>query len=206
MKKGSAIIPVLFAVLSMWILRGEGVLPFSLSLEEREFVNIREILKFKARAFFSDKEIESMASLILEECKKYNLDPHYILSIIEVESSFVPLVKSDKGAIGLMQVVPSTSLYVARILNMDVSEEEIEKMLYNPFFNLKIGINYYALLRKNFGNRKLATLAYFWGPLNVMRFLEASLFPDDEYFQKVIFTYSHIFSNIYYLAEGGYSQ
>jgi len=47
---------------------------------------------------------EKIVNVIIDVCKRKDLDPVLVTSIIAVESMFDPFAKSNKGAIGLMQV------------------------------------------------------------------------------------------------------
>lgn len=77
---------------------------------------------------------------------------------IAVESSSNHAKISPRGAIGAMQIMPAT----ARAHG------------YNPYrleSNIKAGIDYRSKLKKQFGDMKLALLAYNWGPGNVQKSL-----------------------------------
>src|SRR5947207_15390878 len=40
---------------------------------------------------------------------EYKCDPLWVMSIIKVESGFLPRAQSPRGAVGLMQLLPSTA-------------------------------------------------------------------------------------------------
>src|SRR5512143_1415504 len=48
------------------------------------------------------------ADIINAKCSKYGVDPSLVKSIIKAESNFNPRAVSNKGARGLMQLMPST--------------------------------------------------------------------------------------------------
>jgi len=91
-------------------------------------------------------------------CGRYGLDPHLVVSVIEVESGFDPRAVSPKGAQGLMQLMPET----ARMLGVT-----------NPFDtdqNLAGGIRYLSYLYDLFDkDLSLALAAYNSGEGRVMR-------------------------------------
>lgn len=91
-------------------------------------------------------------------CSRYGLDPHLVVSVIEVESGFNPRAVSPKGARGLMQLMPET----ARMLGVT-----------DPFDtdqNLAGGIRYLSYLYELFDkDLSLALAAYNSGEGRVMR-------------------------------------
>lgn len=177
---------------------------FKKSEPNPEVQNLKSILRFKTIIGLEEKELEHFAEFLFEETQRYGIDPYYVISIIEVESSYNPLARSDKNAVGLMQLIPSTALDVAQNqLGMDISSNQIESLLENPYFNVKIGIPYFSKLLHNFKNLKLATLAYFWGPTNVKKFIQASIFPETNYFDRVMSSYNELFQNFYRIAGLG---
>ncbi|NIP31228.1 MAG: transglycosylase SLT domain-containing protein, partial [Candidatus Dadabacteria bacterium] len=74
-----------------------------------------------------------LAELINKECKRYNLNPYLVLAIIKVESSFNPMAVSPKGAVGLMQVMPETAIYLASKKGMKIDDKSI---IADPLINV----------------------------------------------------------------------
>ena len=102
-----------------------------------------------------------LAKVIVEECKKYDIDPLLIVALIHQESSFRSYVASHKSAVGLMQLKHSTAQEVAKKLNWpSLSRND----LLDPIKNVKLGINYLGKLKKQFNNRTLFLTAYNNGP------------------------------------------
>ena len=99
---------------------------------------------------------------------EYNVDPLFITAIIKVESNFNPKAKSKKGAIGLMQIMPSTAREIAeKYLNIsDFSEYKI----YEPEFNIRLGVYYVKILSEMFNNNiNLVLASYNAGLGNVQK-------------------------------------
>lgn len=72
-------------------------------------------------------------------CRQHGLDPFLVASLIRQESEFDPQAVSYAGAVGLMQVMPSTGREVARRLRLGRSSVA---RLKNPDFNLRLGTDY----------------------------------------------------------------
>jgi len=91
--------------------------------------------------------------------QRHQVDPALVRALIHAESAFNPKARSNKGAQGLMQLMPAT----ARELGVNNAME--------PKQNISGGTKYIAQLLKRFnGNIKLATAAYNAGPNAVKKY------------------------------------
>lgn len=86
--------------------------------------------------------------------EKYNLPRDVFLALVQRESNFNPTATSDRGAIGLTQLMPGT----ARELGVDPRD---------PAANLDAGARYLRQQIDRFGNLPLALAAYNAGPRRV---------------------------------------
>lgn len=110
--------------------------------------------------------------LVTQYCAEHNVDPFLVTALMRVESRFRPHVVSEKGARGLMQVMPDTARWVAQELGMDRFDPE---MLHDPRINLRIGTWYLASLEREFGGDKVIVLAaYNAGRGNVRKWLDTA--------------------------------
>jgi len=110
--------------------------------------------------------------LVTQYCAEHNVDPFLVTALMRVESRFRPHVVSEKGARGLMQVMPDTGRWVAEELGIDGFDPE---MLHDPRVNLRIGTWYLASLEREFGGDKVLVLAaYNAGRGNVRKWLDTS--------------------------------
>jgi soluble lytic murein transglycosylase-like protein len=101
----------------------------------------------------------SYRSIIVSKARKYGLDASLIEAVIRVESDFNPHAVSGKGALGLMQLMPSTAE------EMGVSDP------LNPEQNIEGGSRYLRYLLERFeGDLTLALAAYNAGPTSVERY------------------------------------
>ena len=110
-------------------------------------------------------------NLIIETSLKYNLDPKVVASLINVESSYETNAKSNKNAIGLMQIKLATASYIAA-LNNEVSPTE--KDLYLPEINIKFGCMYLQYLNKKFKDIYTSLAAYNAGETRVRNWLNST--------------------------------
>jgi len=91
--------------------------------------------------------------------ERHRVDGLLVAAIVETESGFKSNRVSPQGAVGLMQVLPSTA------------EEYGAKDLFDPRVNLDVGSRYLGELMTDFkGNVELAVAAYNAGPGAVERY------------------------------------
>lgn len=134
------------------------------SLKNKEFkTSEEEIFKLILRLSdeISTSDARNLAKLIGEECENYELDPFLILAMIQVESRFDPIAVSNRGAIGLMQVMPGTASFVAEELGISINAG---KSLYDPLINVRLGMYYISFLIERFESIHDALVAYSVGP------------------------------------------
>lgn len=100
------------------------------------------------------------------------LDPLLVMAVIRTESKFYPLAESSTGARGLMQLMPETARWVAGRLKIQFRPER----LFEPEYNLRLGIWYLAYLIREFnGNLGAALAAYNGGKENVKGWLAGGI-------------------------------
>jgi soluble lytic murein transglycosylase len=94
---------------------------------------------------------------------EYKFDPLWVMAIIKVESGFFPGARSRRGAVGLMQLLPSTARELASEVGLlDLKDDDLK----NPDTNLHLGVYYLAKLQQMFPEDEMAVLAaYNAGPV-----------------------------------------
>lgn len=93
---------------------------------------------------------------------EYKLDPLWVMAIIKVESGFKAHAQSPRGAMGLMQVLPSTARELSPELGLTLQSDDDLK---DPDINLHIGVYYLTKLQQMFPYDEVAVLsAYNAGP------------------------------------------
>lgn len=88
--------------------------------------------------------------------KLYNLDENLIYAVAFCESGFNPKAKSNKGAVGIMQLMPSTAKWCCERMGIEYSYQK----LYDPNFNIRIGSYYLSYLKDKFKTEKQILWAY----------------------------------------------
>lgn len=94
--------------------------------------------------------------IIKEASTKYSVPEDLIKAVIKQESNYMPNAVSHKGAIGLMQIMPSTGV------GLGVTDKE---MLKDPYTNIMAGTKYLSqMLNRYDGRLDLSLSAYNAGP------------------------------------------
>jgi len=139
-------------------------------LNEKFLESLRESLLSPVHASRYDAAISAIA-------REKGLDPSLVKAVMKVESNFKPYALSYKGAIGLMQLMPST----ARLLGVDP---------FDPVENLKGGSEYLRQMMLRFdGNLVLALSAYNAGPLAVEKYGTIPPYSETRYYVKHVLEY-----------------
>jgi soluble lytic murein transglycosylase-like protein len=130
------------------------------------------------RSFPDNRSVSSRAfdGFIEHYARLHHVDASLVRAIMHTESAFNPAARSHAGAIGLMQLMPST----ARELGV------------NPFVpeqNIEGGVRYFAQLLRMFGGVELALVAYNAGPGFAQRYArgQTALYGETrEYVRRVL--------------------
>lgn len=103
--------------------------------------------------------------LILKAAQEEGFHPLFLFSTIRQESLFDGMVQSSAGAIGLMQIIPSTGQEIVSQLNWPPNYTDTD--LNRPFVNITLGARYLARQRDYFNGGLYQALAgYNAGPGN----------------------------------------
>ncbi len=107
--------------------------------------------------------------IVLENAGVQSLDAAWVYGILRQESAFWTDARSGAGAIGLMQLMPSTAAETARRLDERLRDSY---ELVDPARNIRLGSAYLKRVLDAFnGHEVLATAAYNAGPRRVRRWL-----------------------------------
>ena len=103
---------------------------------------------------------------------KYGVDPFLVQAIIRQESGFRPEVKSYAGAVGLMQLMPGTARYTARVFLEDEGASYRKRDLIKPEKNIRLGTMYIRVHTAHaVDNVALALAGYNAGPAPLQRWV-----------------------------------
>ncbi len=136
------------------------------------------ISRSEAKALFVDNHLSTVReytgseitarrilSAVYENSMQYDLPADLILAVIKVESAFNPRAYSSAGAIGLMQVMPVTGIYVGRSLGYSIKNEDD---LYNIERNIKIGVVFLKECINRLGEQR--GLGYYYAGRHVQHY------------------------------------
>lgn len=120
-----------------------------------------------------------ISHIVSEKASKYDLDPSLVHAVIKAESNGNPYAVSKKGAMGLMQLMPSTAN------DLRVSNP------FDPEDNIDGGARYLRYLIDKFGgDLTLALAAYNAGPKRVENSRDVPPIPETrQYVNKVMSIY-----------------
>jgi hypothetical protein len=137
----------------------------------------------KSRIKETPQNIVNFDELIVYFAKKNNLEPALVKAVIKAESDFDQYCVSNKGAKGLMQLMPGT----AQCLGVfDI---------YSPHQNIEGGTRYLAEQLRNFGDIKLALAAYNAGPDAVRKYKGIPPYRETKHYITAVLTYWQYFAN-----------
>jgi soluble lytic murein transglycosylase len=115
--------------------------------------------------------------------RQFKINPLLLISVARQESKFDPETKSSVGALGLMQVIPTTAQFAAAKIDLPTYS------LTNPADNIKLGSWYLAHVHDQVKNNSLLAIAgYNAGPGNVSKWVkEIGINDPDEFIEKIPF-------------------
>jgi soluble lytic murein transglycosylase len=130
--------------------------------------------------------------LIQDNARKYNVDSCLIAALINGESRWAPKARSNAGAQGLMQIIPSTANSISRVFNISYSPSKINEAA----TNIEIGT---ALTRYNldhYGSLRNILVAYNAGGGRV-RLANNQLPRETQFYITKISRYYELYANLY---------
>lgn len=145
--------------------------------------------------------------IINDMSKNYRLDPYLVTAMIREESYFNKKAGSTAGAMGLMQLMPSTARYIAGKKGIPYSGAV---SLYNPKTNINLGCAYLNYVKKSLHNDDLLVVASYNGGPNAVQswkdnlnyqnfdeFIENIPYPETKEYIKKVFRSYWVYLNVY---------
>ncbi|RJQ62194.1 MAG: hypothetical protein C4530_05280 [Desulfobacteraceae bacterium] len=121
---------------------------------------------------------DRFAPIVIRAAQEYGVDPAIIKAIIKAESGYNPQAVSNRGAKGLMQLMPNTA--------KSLGVEDI----FCPEQNILAGVKYFKQLLDEFrGSTKLALAAYNSGSQKVKKYKGIPPFKTTQLYIKKVFKY-----------------
>ena len=140
-----------------------------LSFFYKGYLNVEDIYKLRYPTSYAE-HVSKYAAM-------YDVDEYLVYSIIRAESNYKNDAISNKGAMGLMQIMPDTGEWVAEKLKL---ENFTPEDLLDSEKNIMIGVWYFKYLLDKFdGKLSLAVTAYNAGPTNVNKWLSQKEYSDN---------------------------
>ena len=109
-----------------------------------------------------------IGKLIENAARQHAVDPQLVHAVIQVESNYNPNAVSPKGAVGIMQLIPSTARRLGVSNSFDVRQ------------NIEAGVRYLKYLQDTFRDDRLALAAYNAGEGAVLKYKDVPPYPETE--------------------------
>jgi soluble lytic murein transglycosylase len=121
---------------------------------------------------------------VLSGAKEFNIEAAWIYGIVRQESAFMVDARSPRGAMGLMQLLPSTARSVAPRAKTSLRRSN---ELFSPEKNIQLGSAYLQQVRGTLNDHPvLATAAYNAGPTKVRNWIpEREQIPADLWIETI---------------------
>lgn len=116
-------------------------------------------------------------------CQKSGIDPLLILSVMREESMFNPNAESIAGAVGLMQLIPKTALWLDSNLQLGIKNTS---QIFEIKNNISLGTYYLSILMKEFGSNAYVIAAYNAGEERVRKWSQKGNYKSiDEFIEDI---------------------
>ncbi len=153
---------------------------------------------------FSLRYLAPYRSELQAHIREHGLDEAWVYGLMRQESRFATSAKSETGASGLMQVMPSTARWIARKLGL---KSYRNALIHQLDTNLRLGTYYMkSVLSQSENNPVLASAAYNAGPARALQWrgdqpLEGAIYAETIPFEETRDYVKKVMSNTVYYAD-----
>ena len=127
------------------------------------------------------------SDLIQAWSQQHQLNPLLVTSLMRQESRFEPTIRSSAGAIGLMQVIPSTADWI--VGQLGESNSDLDTKLETPNENIKLGTWYLDYTHREYSdNSMFAVASYNAGPGAVADWVARGYSDPDVFVENIPFS------------------
>ncbi len=134
------------------------------------------VTKDKILRIIYPKKYQEIVSIY---AKDYEIEENLIYALIKSESNFNKDAVSNKGAVGLMQLMENTAKDVIRSNNLIINTNDLTNELLNVTNNINIGTKYISTLLEKYGNKEVALAAYNAGTGTVDNWINKNIIKAD---------------------------
>jgi len=138
----------------------------SIDVDEKRrqlIARIRDAVQASTHQNMGVRDLNRIANAVIDYSYQYNFTIPQILAQIRVESNFSTKIISNKKAQGLMQIIPTTAVYI----QYTMPNAPAKLNVFNIFHNVRAGCWYMSEQMEEFGDYEQALMAYNWGPHNL---------------------------------------
>jgi soluble lytic murein transglycosylase len=153
---------------------------------KRMILGIRDII-LNENIKLTKKEAYDIAEATVNECDKYeSVSPILLTAIQKVESNFITIAESKKGALGLNQIWPPTGRMLCRMVDWEYNP----KVLLDLKKNTRLAVLYLDILSSEYDDIKIVVAAYNGGPNNAHYWKDGKAQETKDYVKRVFSFYN----------------
>jgi soluble lytic murein transglycosylase-like protein len=148
----------------------------TMAVLEQEIDRLRTVSRYSAQHDIP----ADLADVIYTAALRENLEPRVAFQLVSIESGFRQRAISPVGAVGYAQVMPATAAWLEPGITVND--------LFDRDTNLRLGFRYLRMLVDQYGDARLALLAYNRGPGVVSAMMARGEDPANGYARQILGT------------------
>lgn len=92
------------------------------------------------------------SAIVVAYSEKFDLNPSLVLAVIKLESNFNQYEVGKHEDRGYMQIIPATEKWLAEKYGYRLGLTYDREMIFEPHYNIGLGVIYLSLLKEAYGN------------------------------------------------------